>query len=381
MSRLRWLLLCLITGQLFLLGPLPAYADLPPPPHAFFGNLTINNNPAPVGTEVKAIGDGVITGIRGNPIITTQVGKYGSPDGSTEDLYVQGGNITAGTLLRFYVNGVDTNKTCSYQSGEMNRLDLAVTISTTTASTTPPAAAITTTPTATTTTTPIATSPTTPAAATTTAPAAVSPTSATSSSGQALLTDKINSQGIITQPVTAASVDGICRLTIDSGTKAVSREGKPLTQVTITPLLQPPALPNDAHIIGETYELGPDGATFSTPVVLRYSYNPANIPGGINEKNLTLAYYDKDAGNWVGLPSAVDTVTKTITALTSHFTSFAILGKATTPSAPTSSPVRTPSASRTASPSPVFWAIAGGLGGVIAASLIVIIVLLLRRRK
>lgn len=59
----------------------PRYAkEIPPLPHAFYCNVTINNAPAPVGTIVEARGERVRIGIPGNPIETTELGKYGSPD-------------------------------------------------------------------------------------------------------------------------------------------------------------------------------------------------------------------------------------------------------------------------------------------------------------
>ena len=75
-----------------------------PLPHAFYGNVTISGTPAANGTVVVARGEGVLTGIEGNPITVTEAGKYGGPDGS-DPLVVQG-DITDGTSLTFYVNNV-----------------------------------------------------------------------------------------------------------------------------------------------------------------------------------------------------------------------------------------------------------------------------------
>ena len=73
-------------------------------PHAFYGSVTINGTPAANSTVVEARGEGVLTGIEGNPITVTEAGKYGGPDGS-DPLVVQG-DITDGTNLTFYVNNV-----------------------------------------------------------------------------------------------------------------------------------------------------------------------------------------------------------------------------------------------------------------------------------
>ncbi len=54
-------------------------------------------------------------------------------------------------------------------------------------------------------------------------------------------------------------------------------------------------------------------------------YVPGLIPEGVAEADLFIAYYDVATGQWVSLPSAVDTENNTITAEVSHLTKFAIL--------------------------------------------------------
>ena len=49
------------------------------------------------------------------------------------------------------------------------------------------------------------------------------------------------------------------------------------------------------------------------------------IPEGVVEADLVIAYYDVATGQWVSLPSAVDTENNTITSQVSHLTKFAIL--------------------------------------------------------
>ena len=54
-------------------------------------------------------------------------------------------------------------------------------------------------------------------------------------------------------------------------------------------------------------------------------YVPGLIPEGVVEADLVIAYYDVATGQWVSLPSAVDTENNTITSQVSHLTKFAIL--------------------------------------------------------
>ena len=75
---------------LVLAGSAAAQGDLPPPfPQAFYGDVTIRNAPAPVGTVVEARGVNVkLTST--NPITTTVTGQYGGPRLSEVKLGVQG---------------------------------------------------------------------------------------------------------------------------------------------------------------------------------------------------------------------------------------------------------------------------------------------------
>jgi len=71
----------------------------------------------------------VRTGIEGNPIATTAAGAYGSPDPMGPKLVVQG-DILDGAIVTFYVNGVSTEQTAEWHSGEVTQLDLSVSIPT-----------------------------------------------------------------------------------------------------------------------------------------------------------------------------------------------------------------------------------------------------------
>ncbi len=113
-------------------------ADVPPPPHAFYGTVTINGSPAPVGTRVEAMGDNVITGTQYNPIYTTVSGRYGFAEATRPKLIVTG-FILDGTVISFYVNGVLSSQTAEWHSGEATEINLSITSSNPT--TQPPVAA------------------------------------------------------------------------------------------------------------------------------------------------------------------------------------------------------------------------------------------------
>jgi len=144
----------------------------------------------------------------------------------------------------------------------------------------------------------------------------------------------VDEGGVFTDEVTIKSADGKCWITISEGTTGLTEDGDPLGEISIVKVEEPPPLPEDfpATIIGLAYDIRPDGATFDSPVTLIFTYDPNDLPEGVDEGDLVIAYYDEDAGEWVKLDTTVDPVTHTITAVVNSFTIFAVI--APTPAAP-----------------------------------------------
>jgi hypothetical protein len=83
------------------------HAQQPPPlPHEFYGSVVVKCQPAPVGATIEARGTNVKIGIPGNPITTTQLGKYGGPTAFDPPRLAVQGNLTNVSPIEFYVNGV-----------------------------------------------------------------------------------------------------------------------------------------------------------------------------------------------------------------------------------------------------------------------------------
>ena len=143
--------------------------------------------------------------------------------------------------------------------------------------------------------------------------------------GLTLLAGKIDTSGVMLKDVTVKSDDKLCRLTVSKDTTALNKKGKRLSSIVMSEMEEPPAPPAGANVIGLTYDLGPDGATFDPPVDLTFTYDPALIPEGVAEENLVIAMWDEAAGEWVNLASTVDPVSHTITAKVSHFTAFTVV--------------------------------------------------------
>ena len=546
----------IVLALLLMLGAAPVYANgIPPLPQAFYGDVTINGDPAPAGTTIEARGEGVLTGIEGNPITTTESGKYGKAGALEPKLIVQG-DILDGATITFYVDGVSTGQTAEWHSGETTEQDLTVTIPPTigyspssfsfTANeggANPPSQTLSVTnsgvnPTAmdwavTDDATWLSLSPTSGSssgevdsvtlsvdisgmsAGNYSATITISGTGATNTprtvavslaisapiTGQVEVTvpagqtdyvvdasdiadttitadtlpglgdvtitvkkyasnphpevtppadmvpkyidievvnpdavawpmyveqtytdaevaglvesslgmyyykagawhrcsdtgvntaanyvwanmikDELSGSpvaiggtaapapeeeapapvgggggapppappagttdvrgmvsvaGVFLSSVTAISEDELCTLTIPEGTVGLTEELEPLDEIAMLIMDEPPAPPEDTHVIGLAYDFGPDGATFDPAITLEFSYDPADIPEGVAEEDLVLAYYDEAVGEWVELEGCVvDTENNTITASVSHFTTFAIIGAVTPLPAP-----------------------------------------------
>ena len=82
-------------------------------------------------------------------------------------------------------------------------------------------------------------------------------------------------------------------------------------------------VPEGAEVSGVMIYLGPPGTTFSEPVEITVSYDPDNLPDGVeNEEDLVLLRYDESTSEWEELPSVVNTTDKTVTGTTTRFSGF-----------------------------------------------------------
>lgn len=66
-------------------------------------------------------------------------------------------------------------------------------------------------------------------------------------------------------------------------------------------------------------------ARFHTPVTLIFHYTTADMQS-LNPTSLRISWFDEGHGQWVPLPSRVDTAQQTVTAQTDHFSLFGVAG-------------------------------------------------------
>ncbi|MGB5926206.1 MAG: CFI-box-CTERM domain-containing protein [Dehalococcoidia bacterium] len=103
--------LCLMAG-----GVMPAYADEPPPmPHQFYGTVSLDGNPVQQGTLVEAFVDDV----KQAETTVDAEGRYGY-----NPIFRVSG--TAGTTVTFHVGGVEADEDATWESGEVQQLNLTI---------------------------------------------------------------------------------------------------------------------------------------------------------------------------------------------------------------------------------------------------------------
>ncbi len=145
----------------------------------------------------------------------------------------------------------------------------------------------------------------------------------TTPAGTTVLSGKIDSDGTFLTDVIAKSADGKCVLTIEAGVKGLTHYGDALGHITILEDEESPAPPEDSSVVGLVYDISPDGATFGPTVNLTIIYDPEQLPEGITEDGLYIAYWD--SSQWIALESMLDGEAKGLSAQISHFTPFTII--------------------------------------------------------
>ncbi|MFB6093306.1 MAG: PGF-pre-PGF domain-containing protein [Haloquadratum sp.] len=93
----------------------------PTVPAAYYGDVTVNGKPAPVGTVIVAIVDGE----RHGSITVTKRGQYGGPGALDEKLVVEGADPD--DRVSFRVRGVAAEQTVRWESGDVREVDLTFT--------------------------------------------------------------------------------------------------------------------------------------------------------------------------------------------------------------------------------------------------------------
>jgi len=122
-------LLCIVILLTFL-STHKAMTQFPQPPCVFYGYVQVGGEPAQDGLNVTAI----ISGTTLKWTTETKNGTYGWPDKGSSNFTIpsddpetpeKDGGVT-GNSIEFYVQGIKTNQTATFESGGAKRFDLSI---------------------------------------------------------------------------------------------------------------------------------------------------------------------------------------------------------------------------------------------------------------
>lgn len=136
------------------------------------------------------------------------------------------------------------------------------------------------------------------------------------------LTPYLDASGRTITRICLTSPDGLVIICIPEGSQVLDAEGNPAGSLEVILLFTPPPPPGYA-LVGSAYDFVAEGTTFDPPATMTINYDPADIPEGVSEEDLVIAYWDGD--EWVMLATTIDPVADTARAEVAHFTPFALL--------------------------------------------------------
>ena len=107
---------------LIILSGVSVASAIPSLPARYYGNITINGDAAPVGTEITAMINGEV---RGSFIVKT-AGVFGNANPGDSDQFIVNGDEVNDTneVVTFYVLGKSADETVAWKSGDVQEFDL-----------------------------------------------------------------------------------------------------------------------------------------------------------------------------------------------------------------------------------------------------------------
>ena len=122
------LVVALLVVAAFTAAPMGVAAqDGGPPaaPASYYGDVTLDGEPAPAGVEIVAYVDGEERG----SYLTEQEGTYGASSALEANLVVEGDTSDEGELVEFTVNGHPADATVEWEPGTVENVDLSASLS------------------------------------------------------------------------------------------------------------------------------------------------------------------------------------------------------------------------------------------------------------
>ncbi|UCD53901.1 MAG: hypothetical protein JSU76_03075 [Dehalococcoidia bacterium] len=138
----------------------------------------------------------------------------------------------------------------------------------------------------------------------------------------------VDSQGRLQTKAELSSADDRVSLSLNRDTMLLNKEGEPLPAIEVAIDPSPPPPPEGAGIVEAVYDFRPEGADFNPFIMLTLSYDPEELPTGVQEGDVYIGYYQDNEWDWLRYKN-VDTENHRVTTQISHFARFAVLAPLT----------------------------------------------------
>lgn len=159
------------------------------------------------------------------------------------------------------------------------------------------------------------------------------------------LTSLFFPDGTLKNNALAKSLDGKVVLNLLKGMRITDPNGDTVSAIVMFEVKKEnePKPPEGSLIIGKVYDLRPEGTTFSKPIEIVLSFDPASLPERVLKKDIVIAWWNSVEEKWVSLTDCkVDEEANTVTGTINHFTVFTLIAKPVPlPPAPTTTPTYT----------------------------------------
>lgn len=277
-----------------------ADVSLPPMPAEFYGTVYIENNPAPIGTTVTAL----LNGVHVDEVTITEAGVFGGRGIFDKRLSVTAEDAGSGPhTIQFLVNGISVERGEEFAPGTSKQIELIAAGANAKESTSAPIAT-------TITTVPSTTAPTTRA---TLIEVQTIPTADPFISYDPYYPPDLQGYPEFQNERIFTSGDERAQVISYPGSEIRTASGSTVQQATIKrKSLTGIQTPDGIAYAGYGYELVPTGLSFLPDATLIISIDDGD--NGLFEANPMIMKYEVGTGAWMYMPSFADRVTGTVRA-------------------------------------------------------------------
>ncbi len=149
---------------------------------------------------------------------------------------------------------------------------------------------------------------------------------------------RISSAGKTLEEISVTSPGGKITMLLSKGIVVLDKDGNPPLSLTVVSEENSPPPPEGMAIIGKSYEFSPTGITYTPDAYILWAYDEADIPEGVAEESLFVAFYhyheNPEENEWHAHASSIDIENNVVTADCPSHSIHALLGTITPPTMP-----------------------------------------------